>query len=48
VVLTYEGTIDHLLTTITGRYDVVDITTHEADLEEVFLTYYQDEDQGEA
>ena len=48
VVLAYEGTIDHLLTTITGRYDVVDITTHEADLEEVFLTYYQDEDPGEA
>ncbi len=44
VVLTFDGTIDALLTTIAGRYDVVDIVTHEADLEEVFLTYYRDEE----
>jgi ABC-2 type transport system ATP-binding protein len=42
--VTFDGTIDALLTTIAGRYDVVDIVTHEADLEEVFLTYYRDEE----
>jgi ABC-2 type transport system ATP-binding protein len=44
VVLSFDGTIDAVLTTIAGRYDVVDIVTHEADLEEVFLTYYRDEE----
>lgn len=45
-VLTYDGKIDALLTTLAGRYDIVDITTHEADLEEIFLTYYRDEEEG--
>jgi ABC-2 type transport system ATP-binding protein len=43
-IVTFDGTIDALLTTVAGRYDVVDIVTHEADLEEVFLTYYRDEE----
>jgi ABC-2 type transport system ATP-binding protein len=45
VMLSYAGRIDALLTTVAGRYDVIDITTHEADLEEIFLTYYRDEDE---
>ncbi len=43
VQLSYEGTMDALLTTVTDRYGLVDISTQEADLEEVFLTYYHDE-----
>jgi ABC-2 type transport system ATP-binding protein len=43
-VLSYDGKIDALLTTLAGRYDIVDITTHEADLEEIFLTYYREEE----
>jgi ABC-2 type transport system ATP-binding protein len=43
VMMSYEGSIDALLTTVAGRYDVIDITTHEADLEEIFLTYYREE-----
>jgi len=44
VMLSYDGKIDALLTTIAGRYDVVDITTHDADLEEIFLAYYRDDE----
>ena len=43
VQLSYEGTMDVLLKTVADRYDVVDIATAEADLEEVFLAYYHDE-----
>ncbi|MBU1225779.1 MAG: ABC transporter ATP-binding protein [Actinobacteria bacterium] len=46
VMLSYDGKIDVLLTTVAGRYDVIDITTHEADLEEIFLTYYRDEEEA--
>ncbi|MCJ7726441.1 MAG: ABC transporter ATP-binding protein, partial [Acidimicrobiia bacterium] len=46
VMLSYDGHIDALLTTVAGRYDVIDITTHEADLEEIFLTYYRGEEEG--
>jgi len=46
VMLSYDGHIDALLTTVAGRYDIIDITTHEADLEEIFLTYYRDEEEG--
>ncbi len=42
-VLTYDGKMDVLLKTVADRYDLVDITTREADLEEIFLTYYRDE-----
>jgi ABC-2 type transport system ATP-binding protein len=42
--LSYDGKIGTLLKTVTNRYDVVDIATHEADLEEIFLTYYHDEE----
>jgi ABC-2 type transport system ATP-binding protein len=42
VSLAYDGKIDALLTTVAGRYEVVDIATREADLEEIFLTYYEE------
>ncbi len=41
-VLSYDGKMDVLLRML-HNYDVVDISTHEADLEEIFLTYYRDE-----
>jgi ABC-2 type transport system ATP-binding protein len=43
IVLSYDGKMDTLLTKVAGRYEVVDIATAEADLEEIFLTYYRDE-----
>ncbi len=39
--LSYEGRMDSLLSRVT-HYGVVDIAIHEADLEEIFLTYYHD------
>jgi len=35
--------MDELLAAATQRYTLVDINTQEADLEEIFLTYYRDE-----
>jgi ABC-2 type transport system ATP-binding protein len=43
VQLSYEGKMAALLTTVAEHYDVVDISTQEADLEEIFLAYYYDE-----
>lgn len=43
VTLSFEGKMHTLLTTVADRYEVVDILTEEADLEEIFLTYYRDE-----
>jgi ABC-2 type transport system ATP-binding protein len=43
VMLSYEGKMDALLKTASERYEVVDILTEEADLEEIFLTFYRDE-----
>ncbi len=43
VLLSYEGRMDALLRAIGDRHEILDITTHEADLEEVFLTFYRDE-----
>ncbi len=42
--LSYDGKIHDLLKTVADRYDIVDMTTQEADLEEIFLTYYRDEE----
>lgn len=36
--------MDQLLKTATDHYHLVDITSQEADLEEIFLTYYREED----
>jgi ABC-2 type transport system ATP-binding protein len=44
VVLSYDGKMAVLLQTVADRYDLVDIHTQEADLEEIFLTYYRDEE----
>lgn len=40
----FGGDMGVLLKAIEGRYSVVDISTQSADLEEIFLTYYQDEE----
>ena len=42
VTLSFDGRMEALLKVVTGRYGLVDITTHEADLEEIFLTYYEE------
>ncbi len=42
-VLSYDGKMEVLLRAVMDRYDLVDIHTQEADLEEIFLTYYRDE-----
>jgi ABC-2 type transport system ATP-binding protein len=39
--LTFDGKMDILLKAATSHYDVVDIRSEEADLEEIFLTYYR-------
>jgi ABC-2 type transport system ATP-binding protein len=41
--LSYDGKMEALLKAVTESYDVVDISTQEADLEEIFLTYYRDD-----
>lgn len=42
-VVSYDGKLPGLLKDLAERHDVVDIATREADLEEIFLTYYRDE-----
>ncbi|MEE9178113.1 MAG: ABC transporter ATP-binding protein [Acidimicrobiia bacterium] len=42
VTLSFEGHMDELLAVAMTRYKLMDIRTHEADLEEIFLTYYRD------
>ena len=46
IVLSFDGQMDQLLKAATDRYHLVDITSEEADLEEIFLTYYEDEELG--
>lgn len=41
-VFSFNGHMTELLKTMSHRYDIVDIATREADLEEIFLTYYRD------
>ncbi len=43
VVLSLDGEMGPLLKAAGGRYTIVDIITQEADLEEIFLTYYRDD-----
>ena len=43
VFISYEGTMEKLLSAVMGKCDLLDISTNEADLEEVFITYYHDE-----
>lgn len=42
--LSFNGKMAALLAAVAEHYDVVDINTREADLEEIFLTYYRGED----
>lgn len=44
VVMSFDGDMDVLLTLAAERFHVVDINTQEADLEDIFLTYYRDEE----
>jgi len=44
VSLSFDGRMESLLRVATDRHTLVDITTQEADLEEIFLTYYRDEE----
>ena len=43
VTLSFSGQMQTLLRVITDRYTLLDISTQEADLEEIFLTYYRDD-----
>ena len=43
VQLSFEGSMETLLKAVAGTYELVDISTQDADLEEVFLTYYHDD-----
>jgi len=43
VTLSFDGRMETLLKGVADRYSLVDITTQEADLEEIFLTYYREE-----
>jgi ABC-2 type transport system ATP-binding protein len=45
VTLSFSGKMETLIKTVTDQYTLVDISTHEADLEEIFLTYYRDEEE---
>jgi len=42
VTLSFDGQMETLLKVVAERYGLLDITTHEADLEEIFLTYYEE------
>lgn len=44
LVISFDGEMDQLLKVATNHHNLVDITSHEADLEEIFLTYYEDEE----
>ena len=44
VTISYDGEMHDLLRAATSNGTLRDISTHEADLEEIFLTYYRDEE----
>jgi len=44
VILSFDGQMETLLNVATDQNTLVDIHTQEADLEEIFLTYYRDEE----
>ncbi|MFC1949234.1 ABC transporter ATP-binding protein [Chloroflexota bacterium] len=46
-VLSYDGKMEDMLRVVMDRYELLDIRTQEADLEEIFLTYYRDEEVAE-
>ncbi|MBN1425191.1 ABC transporter ATP-binding protein, partial [Candidatus Fermentibacteria bacterium] len=46
VLLSLDGEMGPLLNAVVQRHTIVDISTQEADLEEIFLTYYRDEERS--
>jgi ABC-2 type transport system ATP-binding protein len=42
VSLSYEGKMEEMLRAVMDRYELLDIHTQEADLEEIFLAYYRE------
>ncbi len=46
VAMSFHGETGPLLRAVAGRCNIVDISTQEADLEEIFLTYYRDEEKA--
>jgi ABC-2 type transport system ATP-binding protein len=44
VTMSFDGRMESLLEAGGSQYTLVDINTQEADLEEIFLTYYRDEE----
>jgi len=44
VVLSYDGKMEDMLRVVMDQYELMDIRTQEADLEEIFLTYYREEE----
>ena len=42
--LSFDGQMETLLKVVTERFHVLDISTEAADLEEIFLTYYRDDE----
>ena len=46
VTLSFDGRMVELLEVLAAGDDVVDIATREADLEEIFLTYYREDGAG--
>jgi ABC-2 type transport system ATP-binding protein len=43
-ILSYEGKMEEMLRVVMDKYELLDIRTQEADLEEIFLTYYRGEE----
>ena len=44
--MSFDGNMDDLIRAATSNYQLVDINTQEADLEEIFLAYYRTADSG--
>ena len=44
VILSYDGKMEEMLRVVMDKYELLDIHTQEADLEEIFLTYYRGEE----
>ena len=42
--LSYDGKMEDMLRVVMDRYELLDIRTQEADLEEIFLAYYRGEE----
>lgn len=45
-VLSYDGKMEDMLRVVMDKYELLDIRTQEADLEEIFLTYYREEEEA--